>query len=71
MNDSEIQQTFLHPSDPDKSFMYPSLPGILWVPASKMLPKAVPETVMHHTYDISEKEFCCTTEKLKTRLHRV
>jgi hypothetical protein len=39
MNDSEIQQTFLQPSGPSKSFMYPSPADILWVQASKVLTK--------------------------------
>jgi hypothetical protein len=55
---------------PSKSFMYPSLPDILWVPASKVLTKVDPETATSHTYVISEKETCCTTEKLEARLCR-
>jgi hypothetical protein len=64
VNDSDIKLIFLFPSGPSKSFLYPSLPDILRVPASKVLIKADPETAMGHTYVISEKESCCTTEKL-------
>jgi hypothetical protein len=48
MNDSEIQATFLHPSDPSKLFMYPSPLDILWVPASKVLTEVDPETATGH-----------------------
>jgi hypothetical protein len=71
VNDSEIQLTFLHhPSAPNKSFMYPSPPDILWVAASKVLTKVDPETATGHTYIISERESCCPTEKQETRLCR-
>jgi hypothetical protein len=49
VNGSEIQLTFLHPSGPSKSFMYPSPPDILWVPASVVLTKVDPETAMGRT----------------------
>jgi hypothetical protein len=52
VNDNEIKLTFLYPSGPSKSFMYP-LPDILWVPASKVLIKVDPETATSHTYVIS------------------
>jgi hypothetical protein len=71
VNDSEIQPIFLHPSGPNKSFTYPSTLDILCIPASKVLTKVDTETVMGHTYVISEKESCCHTEKLETRLCRL
>jgi hypothetical protein len=69
VNKSEIQLTFLHPSGPSKSFMYLSPPDILWVPVSKVLTEVDPDTATACKYAISEKESCCTTEKLETRLH--
>jgi hypothetical protein len=70
VNESETQVTFLHPSGPTKSFMYP-LPDSFWVPASKVLTKVDPQTAAGCTYVISEKEICCTAEKLETRLCRL
>jgi hypothetical protein len=63
VNDSEIQPTFLDPSSP--SIMCPSLP------ASKVLAKVDPETVIDCTYVTTEKESCYSTEKLETKLHRL
>jgi hypothetical protein len=71
VNDSEIQATFLCTSGPSKSFTYSSPPDILWVPASKVRTKVDPENAVGCTYVISEKESCCTTEKLETRLRRL
>jgi hypothetical protein len=56
VNGSEMQLTFLHPSGPSKLFMC-SLLDILWVPASKMDSET-------EIYAMSEKEPCCTNEKL-------
>jgi hypothetical protein len=44
----------------DSHFCIPLAPDTLWVPASKV----DTETVTSHTYGISEKEYCCITEKL-------
>jgi hypothetical protein len=54
VNDSEMRLTFLHPSGSSKFFMCPSLPDILWVPASKVITKVDLETAVGHTYPISE-----------------
>jgi hypothetical protein len=51
--------------------MYLSPPYILWVPASKGLTKVDPETATGYTHVVSEKESCCTTEKLETGLYRL
>jgi hypothetical protein len=45
--------------------MYPSLSDILWVPASKLLAKVDPEIAMGHTYNVNDKESCCTTGEQK------
>jgi hypothetical protein len=65
VNDNEIPQTFLHPPGPSKSFKYPSLSDILWVPASKVLTKMDIETAIGHTHLINAKDTCCTTKKTR------
>jgi hypothetical protein len=51
--------------------MYPLLSDILWDPAAKVLTKVVPEIAMVCAYIISEKQSCCTIQKLETGLCRL
>jgi hypothetical protein len=63
--------TFLHPFDPSKFFLYPSLPDILWVPASEVLTKVDADAAVAHMLLQVKRNHVCTTERLETRLHRL
>jgi hypothetical protein len=65
---SEIQPTFLHPSGPNKSFMYSSPPNFCGFQFQKCLQKWI-QKLQLVAHVISEMESSCPTEKLQTRLH--
>jgi hypothetical protein len=61
---SENELTLLYSSGPNTSFMYPLLPDILSLCASKVLTKVNPEAAMGHIH-YGQKEILHATAKLQ------
>lgn len=68
-NESEdVELTFLHPSGPAPSFVFPHKPDILKVNISQILTKVIPKTATGRTYVISQNEAVAATKSLTSRL---
>ncbi|XP_074029570.1 uncharacterized protein [Leptinotarsa decemlineata] len=67
-NSEDVDLTFLHPSGPAPSFVFPHKPDILKVKISQILTKVNPKTATGRTYVISQNEAVAATKSLNSRL---
>lgn len=67
----EVEVTFLHPSGPAPSFVFPRNPDILKVHKDQILTKVIPNTVTGRTYTLNQKEMTQASKCLCTRLNPV
>lgn len=64
----DVEVTFLHPSGPAPSFVFPRNPDILKVNIKQILTRVNPNTATGRTYVISKNETIAATKSLSSRL---
>lgn len=55
-DENEIKVTFLHPPGPARSFIYPSVPDVLWISSTDVICKVNPTTQTGRTYTLLPEE---------------